>query len=182
MWETLSVYFQQDGLIPQTVLWWSSIDVYLSSHFFSSTDGSIIIPVLFTRLLIVAVGTFAGLWIIGRIRKPSFLWAIPLGLITYGIALLIGVFLTMAISGNSDTGWFVVEEYFGSLVHGNYFFFLSDFRPLTDFFASIVTSVIGALAGITLVRWRSPLFCPYCGSRLNPGPEPCKNCGKNSTL
>jgi hypothetical protein len=178
MWESLSFYFLQSGQVPQSVLWWYSTVAFLNGHFFSLDNGSVLIPVFVIRFLMITIAAFVGLWIIGRIRKPSFFWAIPFGLTTYGMVLLIGVLITMTIAGNLGSS--VVEQYFASLVHRNIPF---DVRTLTDdLYASVITSIIGGLAAIILVRWRSPLFCPYCGSKLNPGCEPCKKCGKKPSI
>ena len=123
-------------------------------------------------IIVVILGTYAGLWRIGKIRKPSFAFGILVGLLTFMFYLLI---YTLG-------GWFALEfegatEVFFQL---GWISFLYGFLGRVYALVYIITSLVGAILGATLVRFASPSFCPNCGNKLPLGNEPCSKCGTSN--
>lgn len=113
-------------------------------------------------IIAITIGSYVGLWRVGKIRKPSFAYGISLGLLSFILFLpmeAIGIWVSCV-----EHGWrfslAIVVDYL---------------RQIAPFI--FVVGLIGGLLGVAVVRRISPMFCPNCGSKLPPGSDPCSKCG-----
>lgn len=102
-------------------------------------------------------GTYAGLWIIGRIRNPSF---------HYGFLVFLFCFATVALF------WLAGAAYYGYYNESLRWFLNELALPYA------VISFVGVFIGIAIIRKSSPSFCPNCGFNLPAGRADCSKCGK----
>jgi hypothetical protein len=116
----------------------------------------------------VFAGIFVGLWIIGRIRKPSFSLGILVFILCYvAIAFfwLVGAVLYLGAEGRLSMLSISLQTY--------------------SQYLALPYAVIGfteVLIGIAIIRRGSPSFCSNCGKNLPAGRSDCKECGKRQEV
>lgn len=112
----------------------------------------------------IILGTYVGLRTIGRIRKPSFIYGILVGLLSF----------VLYLPFESFSIWIFSIQYGFPLTMGALLDILAQNTPLIG----VIASVVAGLLGTIIVRRISPSFCPYCGNKLPNGRDPCPKCGK----
>jgi len=114
-------------------------------------------------IIAIVVGAYFGLWSFAKLRRPSYVYALLLGLLSFLLFLLM----------ESAVAWIEISGYgYGRVGFAPFFI---DFARYM--WVYVIVGLIGGLIGIAVIRRVSPLFCPNCGNRLPPGSDPCSKCG-----
>lgn len=144
----------------------AAIDQY-ANIFWPGGQIGVAIPAIIATIL----GTYVGLWAIGRFRKPSIVYGVLVGLL-----FLVFYFPFLAILAGIESFRFNFDWTRWLLGGGMLSGYLMDRLPMLA-----ISGVIGAVVGAFVIRRVSPSFCPYCGTKLPSGRDPCSNCGKVPT-
>ena len=118
----------------------------------------------FPGLIAVVLGTYIGLWSIGKMRNPLFAYGILVGVASF---LLYLPLLVLSMSMHPS----VYEEL--RILYWN----VLPGTALWHSVFSLIVSLVAGILGITIVRRVSPSFCPNCGNKLSPGEDICSKCG-----
>ena len=117
-----------------------------------------LLGILLLSIIGIDLGSYIGLWSLGKIRKPSFTYGIMIGLFSYllyiGLFFLVGV----VVIAKTQTGTYGVN--------------MAGWFPIDLIFA-----LVAGIIGVAIIRRMAPSFCPNCGNKLPHGNEPCSNCG-----
>jgi hypothetical protein len=133
------------------IIWYTNL---LITYGWSAIFSSITITSFF--------GTYLGVWLIGRIRKPSLVYGAFVSLLSIGTT--IAFWLAGALSSSDSsiyTRWIIYDHYL---------------NEVSVWIA--VPSIIGVFLGYAIIRRTSLSFCPSCGNILPVGRANCEKCGK----
>ncbi len=147
------------------IIWFAilEIDWRANLHLFWSL-GNVGGP-LVSGVIAFAIGTYLGLWSVGKVRKPSLAYGIPIGLVSLALFVLI---ISMEMWGYASGEGSYAQRSFSYWLN-RYF---SEDAPF-----DLIASLIGGVVGVVIVRRISPSFCPNCGNKLPSGRDPCPECG-----
>ena len=115
-------------------------------------------------LIAIVLGTYIGLWSIGKVRNPLFAYGILVGVASF---LLYLPLLILSISMHPSV-YENLRILYWRVLPGT---------ALWHSFFSLIVSLVAGILGITIVRRVSPSFCPNCGNKLSPGEDICSKCG-----
>jgi ribosomal protein L40E len=114
--------------------------------------------------LAVLIGTYVGMWTVGRIRKPSIKFGILEGLFSFVLIDLFDAFGLWIYWAEQGWGTYRIETVLIPNLQAT-------------ILVRLAPSLAAGLLGMILIRRFSPSFCPNCGNRLPPGPDACSKCG-----
>ena len=122
-------------------------------------------PSIFTPLIpyiAITSGTYLGVWVVGRVRKPSLIHGVLVSLISF-LILRFYVIFRFFIKRGIPFNWIYTVKHVFSV------------DPF--FIVELISSLVGGIVGTLIIRQHSPSYCPNCGKKLPPGCEPCPSCG-----
>ena len=146
--------------IISAFVWFAIVEIDVQSNILWSIDP--LLSAAIPPLTAVILGTYVGLWGLGRIRRPFIAYGIVVGLLSFLLYLPFDVLVSIQL-GNSS-----------SSILGN----LPEMTIAWYALIEVVASLVSGLLGAVLVFRMSPSFCAYCGNKLPSGRDACPKCGK----
>ena len=113
--------------------------------------------------LAVIIGTYVGMWTLGRIRKPSTKLGVLVGLFSFVLVDLFDAFGILLYWMGEGWGTYGIQTVVIPL--------WLETAPIR-----LVTTLATGLIGMILVNRLTPSFCPNCGGQLPPGRDACPQC------